>query len=104
VHVDRILARIELTHLLFSFTDPNHSGLKNFLDEDAFLRVDHLVEALFKSFVYFDVLDVENRVMLEKLLVGVPVLVVLHKLASQALPSSRSHRLRLERARPSPAP
>lgn len=41
-----------------------------------------MVKAFLKFFVNFDVLNVKNRIMLEKFFVGVPVLVVLHILAN----------------------
>ena len=54
--------------LLFHLTDTANGTLKDFLDENSFLRVHNLVIALLELAVDFNVLDVEDCVVRPSLL------------------------------------
>jgi hypothetical protein len=64
-----IRMRIILNQLMFALDQPNHCILEHLLQENPLLGVHDLVVAIFQFLVDLDVLDVEQRVVLEPLLV-----------------------------------
>jgi hypothetical protein len=54
---------------VFALDQSNHSVFEHFLEENAFLRMHNLIIAIFEFLVDFDVLYVEERIMLKPLLI-----------------------------------
>jgi len=68
VHVHGTWARIEEYKVFFDLTDTADGRLKDFLDVDALLGMDHLVIALLQLTIDLDVLYIQACQMLEHLI------------------------------------
>jgi hypothetical protein len=64
MNVQRPSSSLMVDQHLFDFTDAQHGALKYLLNIKSFLRMDHLIVALFKFGVNINVLDVEAAKML----------------------------------------
>ena len=65
VHIHRCRARIEQNEILLDLADAADGRLQDALDEDAFLRVHHLIVALLKLTVDVNILHIETGEVLE---------------------------------------
>lgn len=70
MNVDGLLSWIELSDLVFEFTNSANSTLEYFLNEDSLLRMHILIITLFKFAVNVNVFDVEHCKILEDLILG----------------------------------
>ena len=72
--------RVVLNEFVLDFHEADHCVLQHFLQQDAFLRMHHLVVAILQLLIDFNVLDVQDGVMVEPVLVITFVVHIAHGL------------------------